>query len=422
MEQVKNTSPFLFLYFILFTPSVFNAQVKVQRQKYWTAGFNAGMIGWSPSTLTNISGNNAFSRTANYGLGSVIDEYGNKSLALIANTSIGANAGFLWRDKKSKSYTAIQVELQNNKACYEFDSPFGFPNHGDTATKWIEADKYIKYAVALQRCWYTGEDQVMGGSNYWYIRESFGQTILHRNLGDPFTHLITLNHSEDWTENGTGMKSNVVAVNQSSWMLGSEIGIKHLSADSKHSLDVGLVYYAPFTNTFTEEYEFFKQGTSVGKSRVTYNGGTIMLNLRYTFNYKIKDKPIDTTAIIKKEEFTHSHKINGRHLDIQKTMETGSDLVTVKVWDRGRVDGDKISLYLNEELILEDFTLAKEKKEVTLHLKPGINYLVMHAVNLGSIPPNTAAMEIDDNSKRKRSLSLVSDTKKSGTIEIIYRP
>jgi hypothetical protein len=423
MRRNSHFLPVIFLHFMLLIPFFSNGQIKVRRQKYWTAGFNAGMIGWSPSYLNNIGGTtNFFSRTGNYGFGSVIDEYGHKSLALLANTSIGVNGGFLWRDKKTKNYTAVQVELQNNKACYEFDSPFGFPTHGDTTQKWVEADKYIKYSVALQRSWYISQDQsISGGSNYFYVRESFGQTILHRNLGDPFAHLITLNHSEDWTENGTGMKSNVVAVNQSSWMLGTEMGYKYVSLNNKHSIDIGLVYYAPFTNSFTEEYEFFKQGISVGKSQITYNGGTVMCNLRYNFNYEIKGKPVDTTAL-KKEELAHSHKINGRHLDIQKTMEVSVDLITAKVWDRGKVDGDKISLYLNGELILEDFTLTKEKKEISLHLVSGHNYLVMHAVNLGTVPPNTASLEIDDNTKKKRSFSLVSDTKKSGAIEIIYKP
>src|ERR1700739_4021319 len=107
---------FSFVFFVLFIPFTSKSQIKVQRQKYWTAGFNVGMIGYSPSKLNIISGDNAFSRTGNYGLGQVIDVNGNKSLALIANTSIGVNGGFLWRDKKNNSYTSIQVELQNNKA------------------------------------------------------------------------------------------------------------------------------------------------------------------------------------------------------------------------------------------------------------------------------------------------------------------
>jgi len=424
MKQDKSRLLFIlsFLFLILLFPYFSKGQATIKRQKFWSFGFNVGMIGWSPSTLHNINGSNYFQRTTNYGFGEVIDEHGNKSLALIANTSIGAHAGFLWHDKKSNNYTAIDLELQGNKACYEFDSPFGFPSHGDTTTKWIEADKYIKYSLALQRCWYRGENILLGGASYWYVRESFGQTLLHRNLGNPFSDLLKENHTEDWTENGTGMKSNIVSVNQNSWMLGTEIGIKYFSEDNKHCLDLGLVYYAPFANTFTEEYEFFQKNVSVGKSQITYNGGTIMLNMRYSINYKIKDKPIDTTAIKKKEDLVHTHKINGRHLDVQKTMTADNDLVTVRVWDRGQVDGDKISLYLNGELVLDDFTLSKDKKEVTLHLVAGANYLVMHAINLGTIPPNTAAIEIDDGSKKKRNFTIVSDTGKSGAIEIIYNP
>src|SRR5579872_3737086 len=193
------------------------SQVKIKRQKYVSFGFNAGVIGWSPTRLNNISGSAAFARTGNYGLGDVEDVSGHKSLALIANTSVGLHAGFLWHDKKSNNCTAIQVEVQNNKACYEFNSPFGFPSHGDTARQWIEADKYVKYSIALQRCWYTGESALMGGNSFFYIRESFGQTLLHRNLGEPYTHLIKANYSEDWTENGTGMRSNIVSVNQNTF-------------------------------------------------------------------------------------------------------------------------------------------------------------------------------------------------------------
>jgi hypothetical protein len=407
-------------FFILLFLSVFFSifsQTLGPRDRYWTAGFNLGTIGWSPARLENISGNNAFQRTLNYGLGDVVDVNGHKQLAFLANTSVGLNAGFIWRDKHNPGYTCIQAEVQNNKACYEFNSPFAMPSHGDSTTKWVETDKYLKYSLAIQRCWYRGDNSWLGGSEYWYIRESFGQTLFHRNFND----LIKVNHSEDWTENGTGMQSKILSLSPSSYMIGTEIGIKSFSSDKLHSLDLGLVYYAPFTNTFTEQYEFFKNKTLVGKSNITYNGGSLMLNLRYTFNYKLKDKPVDSVKVKKTDPLVHSHKVNGRNVEVQNKMEVGTDLVTVKVWDRGTVDGDKIALYLNGELILDDYTLNKDKKEITLHLQAGTNYLAMHAINLGTIPPNTAAMEISDG-KKKKNITVISDTGKSGAIEIIYTP
>jgi hypothetical protein len=404
------------LSFILLLPFVANSQVKSKREKYWTTGFNAGIIGWAPSSLNQLSGADHFSRTMNYGIGSVTNVDGHSSLAVIANTSIGLHTGFMWKDKTKNNYTSIEAELQSNKACYEFSFPYRFGTNGDTAQNWIEADRYIKYSLALERGWNYGGNP----NTFWYIRESFGQTCLHRNLGDPYSKLIRKDYSENWTENGTGMITRVTSVNPTDFMLGSEIGFKSFTSDHKSSFALGLVYYAPFTPSFTEQYEFFKQGVSSGKSTITYNGGMLLLNFRYTINYELKGRPVDTTTIKKKEPLVKMH--NGRHLDIQKTIETGSDLMTVRVWDRGTVDGDKITLYLNDQVLLEGFTLDKNKKAVDLHLQPGANYLVMHADNLGSIPPNTAAMEIDDGSKKKKNFTLVSDTKKSGTIEILYKP
>ena len=45
----------------------------------------------------------------------------------------------------------------------------------------------------------------------------------------------------------------------------------------------------------------------------------------------------------------------------------------------------------------------------------------MHALNLGKVPPNTAAISINDGAKKK-IITLVSDLKKSGAVEIIYNP
>jgi hypothetical protein len=78
-------------------------------------------------------------------------------------------------------------------------------------------------------------------------------------------------------------------------------------------------------------------------------------------------------------------------------------------------------LYLNEELVLEKYTVSKTKKEIILNLKPGKNILVMHALNLGRVPPNTAALKINDGTINK-NVTLISDLKNSGALELIYNP
>lgn len=398
------------------------AQVKAPRHRFLTYGFNVGMIGWSPTQLNNLSGSNSLTRTGNFGAGVLVDNSGGKHLSLIANTSFGIHAGFLWFDRNEKGFTSIQAEAQSNKACYEFNYPFPYSFYGDSASKWIEADKYIKLSLAIERGWLLNESSLLGGKSFWFIRESFGQTMFHRNIGDPYTQLITLNHQENWTQNQTGMTTQIVALNPQSWMLTSEIGTKSFSQDYLKSVEFGLALYLPFQSTFTEQYEFFKSGAEVGKSQINFYGATLMLNLRISISNAIKDKKPDTTKRPQTKKPHHIKQVNGRHLIVQGNIEVQSDSCRVLVWDDGTVDGDRITLYLNGALILEDYTLAKEKKEVLIHLVPGRNYLVMFALNLGSIPPNTAGMQVIDHNNKIHSFNLSSDMGKSGTIEINYRP
>ena len=180
-----------------------------------------------------------------------------------------------------------------------------------------------------------------------------------------------------------------------------------------------------------------------------------MCNMRYTANFKIEPKTIDPEKQKEKEELlalkeeekeqrkyekaeekrkkeelkngkkedkqmVKNHKVNGRDVNVQYKMKVKSDSIVVEVWDRGRIDGDRISLYLNDKLVEEDITLEKAPHLVVLHLLPGINYLTMNALNLGSIPPNTAAMTITT-SEGKMTFKVVSDNGKSGAIEIDYK-
>ena len=386
------------------------------------------MIGFSPSPMSIDSGSAYFTRTANppLGIGQVEDVKGRKTLTLIANTSWGLNAGLQFRDGKGKNYTGLQAEIQSNKACYSFKTPFTWATASDSFGSWVMTDKYFKYSVALQQSFYLSDYSWLGGSKYFYLRGSFGQTFYHRNFTDP----IVLGHSEDWTLNGTGMITKTIQFSKKSFMITAELGIKSFNDDQSKCVDLGFVYYAPFNNTYTESYEFFQQGTSVGKSRVTFQGGTFMFNLRYTFNGEIKDRPkrpVDSTKIkhrrdeVVKNEEKRKVKILGRDLDIQQKINVGGDSVVVEVWDKGIIDGDRIALYLNGDLIADNITLTKDKQKVVLHLLPGKNYLVMHALNLGSIPPNTAAIDINGG-EVKTSADISSDVSKSGAIEITYTP
>jgi len=94
--------------------------------------------------------------------------------------------------------------------------------------------------------------------------------------------------------------------------------------------------------------------------------------------------------------------------------------ITIEYWDKYNFDGDSISLYLNDKPIIENMLLTKFKASVTVKLDSTINYLTLHALNLGTEPPNTAAITVKDG-KKIQNIMLYSDLAKSGTLRIISK-
>ncbi len=109
--------------------------------------------------------------------------------------------------------------------------------------------------------------------------------------------------------------------------------------------------------------------------------------------------------------------LENRVVETKDMINVNSRTVTVEVWDHNLIDGDIISLNLNGEWVLESYALQKEKKVITLNLRGGENTLILHAINLGSSPPNTASITISDGTNTK-TLVLNSDNGKSEAVKI----
>jgi hypothetical protein len=101
-----------------------------------------------------------------------------------------------------------------------------------------------------------------------------------------------------------------------------------------------------------------------------------------------------------------------------KEWTVKNENITLQVWDNNKQDSDVISLKFNDEWILTKFLLKKEKYTIHLSLKQKENRLLLFAENLGTIPPNTAAISIDDD-QYIRTFMLNSDMSKSEAIKII---
>lgn len=111
-----------------------------------------------------------------------------------------------------------------------------------------------------------------------------------------------------------------------------------------------------------------------------------------------------------------------RGLTLAKTIVVTQPTIKVDVYDNAEVDGDSISLYFNGKQILKNHRLCAKGYSIQIPVSEGreMHDLVMHAENLGTIPPNTAVMVIWDGTRRYE-VRIASDLSKSGTIRFIYK-
>lgn len=93
---------------------------------------------------------------------------------------------------------------------------------------------------------------------------------------------------------------------------------------------------------------------------------------------------------------------NGKNVGIQKfktslelgKIETSSKTIRIICRDHSYVDGDRVKLYVNEEVIRRSITLEGGYYTVNINLKEGFNRIDIEALNQGSSGPNTAEFKV----------------------------
>lgn len=109
----------------------------------------------------------------------------------------------------------------------------------------------------------------------------------------------------------------------------------------------------------------------------------------------------------------------GRESPVVATIPVrGIDTVRIALYDNGEIDGDSVSLYMNNELLLQHLRLTAEAKILLVPIDKSlpVNRLVLFAENLGKLPPNTALMEVTVHGKTYE-LFMSTDYKRNASIE-----
>jgi len=156
--------------------------------------------------------------------------------------------------------------------------------------------------------------------------------------------------------------------------------------------------------------------TTQQKEITNENKESVKLNDRVNVD-PVKIEPVQITEqkqlTVKKtieEEFKIREKIIATDIPI-----TG-DSIELRFYDNAEIDGDSISLFLNNKLIFQHIRLTGAAYTIKLPVSElnETNDLVMVAENLGSIPPNTSYMlAIVDN---KRYEAMLKSTEESSAV------
>ena len=133
----------------------------------------------------------------------------------------------------------------------------------------------------------------------------------------------------------------------------------------------------------------------------------------------VTEKPV--VVITKPEKtLTIEEKFVTRKKIFTKDIYLTGDSIELRFYDNGEIDGDSISLFLNDQLIFSHLLLTGKAQIIKLAISElkKINELTMVAENLGSIPPNTSYMEaiVGD---QKHSAYLASSEGSSAVIRLI---
>ena len=110
-----------------------------------------------------------------------------------------------------------------------------------------------------------------------------------------------------------------------------------------------------------------------------------------------------------------------RENELVKTIVTDEKEFKVELYDNGEIDGDRISVYHNNELIVSNKMLSD--KPITFTIKADgvpIHEFVMVAENLGTIPPNTSLMIITAG-KQRYELFVTSTEQKNAVVRVEYK-
>jgi hypothetical protein len=145
--------------------------------------------------------------------------------------------------------------------------------------------------------------------------------------------------------------------------------------------------------------------------------GKIMLKKAAVSDFPVDIEQSDSLILLQ-----HSLHLQPRQKDLLKILVVDTSLIRIQLFDNAEIDGDTITVLINEKLVLYRQMLTDKPLTLNFNAFPGVEYeLVMYADNLGTIPPNTALMVVQAGAT-KIDVFLSSSEQQSAAVKFVYRP
>ena len=146
---------------------------------------------------------------------------------------------------------------------------------------------------------------------------------------------------------------------------------------------------------------------------VTITGDSIIFKLNYTFadgtdpkslnfiyvNYYTENEYGDISKKLQLRVNSTCGTIDPTTYKVVDTVKVTSSTVSITLWDDGEEDGDIVSVWINDKLVLDNYTLTNAGRTFTFQVQPGNNKLILFAINEGNVGPNTASITINNSSR-----------------------
>ncbi len=223
-----------------------------------------------------------------------------------------------------------------------------------------------------------------------------------RITGTAYHFSDSLNYVREVFEGNYNQESNTISI-QENGIITFKIKEDCVPCVKKYALS----YHKGGGNVVTEEQ---LRGTWSGKAadgKTVCDPGTIVLTR------------FDKSSF--KPEFNLPPSLTKRKAELVKEIKVDTGSIRLDFYDNGQIDGDTISVYVNNTAIVSNKMLTTKPVSIAVQidLEKPVQEVIMVGENLGSIPPNTALMIVYAGDKRYQ-LYLTADEQKNAMVRFIY--